>query len=219
MTDELRVLIVDDDFHVARLHVEYVQSVPGFRALEPVGTAKSTLEAVAKQQPDLVLLDVYLPDALGLDLLRTLDTDAFLLTAAAEADAIRKAFRRGALGYLIKPFAPERLGQLLRAYARYRRLLAGQESIDQNTIERALGGLMPAQGTASTRARSATERAVLSALQTGEDSSAVEVARAVGVSRATAQRYLAALADEGTIYIQLQYGATGRPEHRYGLVT
>lgn len=219
MTNDLRVLIVDDDFHVAQLHVEYVQSVPGFRALEPVGTAKSALDAVAKQQPDLVLLDVYLPDALGLDLLRTLDTDAFLLTAAAEADAIRKAFRRGALGYLVKPFAAERLGQLLRAYARYRRLLAGQQSIDQNTIERALRGLMPAQGTVNTRARSATEKAVLSALESGEDSSAAEVARTVGVSRATAQRYLSALADEGSVSIQLQYGATGRPEHRYGLVT
>jgi len=215
MTNDLRVLIVDDDFHVAQLHVGYVQSVPGFRALEPVGTAKSALGVVAEQEPDLVLLDVYLPDALGLDLLRSLDTDTFLLTAAAEADAIRKAFRRGALGYLIKPFAAERLGQLLRAYARYRRLLAGQESIDQSTIERALGGLTPARSATTTRARSATESAVLSALELGEHRSAIEVARSVGVSRATAQRYLSALADEGVVHIQLQYGATGRPEHRY----
>jgi len=78
---------------------------------------------------------------------------------------------------------------------------------------------MPAQGTVNTRARSATEKAVLSALESGEDSSAAEVARTVGVSRATAQRYLSALADEGSVSIQLQYGATGRPEHRYGLVT
>src|SRR5699024_11541839 len=142
--------------------------------------AKSTLEAVAKQQPDLVLLDVYLPDALGLDLLRTLDTDAFLLTAAAEADAIRKAFRRGALGYLIKPFAPERLGQLLRAYARYRRLLAGEESVAQNTLARALGGLMPAPGAARTPARSGSARTAVRAWQTGRDTTAEEVGGAVG---------------------------------------
>lgn len=217
MSKDLRVLIVDDDFRVAGLHVEYVRSVPGFRALEPVGTAELALRAVETQHPDLVLLDVYLPDLSGLDLLRTLDTDVFLLTAAAEADAVRQAFRRGALGYLIKPFAAERLTQLLRAYARYRRLLAGQNSIEQSTIEQAIRGLTPAQGAGATRARSATETAVLEVLEPGAHHSAMEVARAVGVSRATAQRYLSALVDEGTVHIQLQYGTTGRPEHRYGI--
>ena len=38
----------------------------------------------------------------------------------------------------------------------------------------------------------------------------------VGISRATAQRYLSALAEDGSVEIQLRYGSTGRPEHRYG---
>lgn len=219
MSEDLRVLIVDDDFHVAQLHVEYVNSVPGFRALSPAGTAELALRAVESQQPDLVLLDVYLPDALGLDLLRTLDTDVLVLTAAAEADAVRRAFRRGALGYMIKPFSAEELTQRLRAYVRYRRLLEGQQSVDQNTIERALRGLAPTQGAAQTRARSATENTVLKVLEPAEHCSAMDVARAVGVSRATAQRYLSALVDEGVVDIQLRYGSTGRPEHRYGLAS
>jgi glucose/arabinose dehydrogenase len=41
--------------------------------------------------------------------------------------------------------------------------------------------------------------------------------RLAGVSRATAQRHLSSLADEGSVDIQLRYGTTGRPEHRYGL--
>ncbi|MDO9397549.1 MAG: hypothetical protein Q7T71_13460, partial [Herbiconiux sp.] len=45
--------------------------------------------------------------------------------------------------------------------------------------------------------------------------SAPAVASLVGISRATAQRYLSALAQEGHLVIELQYGATGRPEHRY----
>ncbi len=67
------------------------------------------------------------------------------------------------------------------------------------------------------RARSATETAVLEALQPGEQYSTMAVAKQVGVSRATAQRYLSALVDDGTVDIQLRYGNTGRPEHRYGL--
>ena len=45
--------------------------------------------------------------------------------------------------------------------------------------------------------------------------SAVDVAERVGVSRATAQRYLSGLAADGSIRVQLNYGSTGRPEHRY----
>ena len=62
-----------------------------------------------------------------------------------------------------------------------------------------------------------TEAAVLEALQPGEPYSAVEVAERVGVSRATAQRDLSWLADDGAVEIQLRYGTTGRPEHRYGV--
>lgn len=219
MSQDFRVLIVDDDFHVAKLHVDYVDSVPGFRALPPVGTGELALRAVESQKPDLVLLDVYLPDILGLDLLRTLDTDVLMLTAAADAEAVRQALRRGALGYLMKPFTAEQLTERLGAYARYRRLLSGPQSMDQNTVERALRGLSPQQGPAYTRARSATETSVLNVLKSGEYSSALEVAREVGVSRATAQRYLSALVDEGSADIQLRYGSTGRPEHRYGPAT
>ncbi|WP_077489726.1 response regulator [Sinomonas mesophila] len=223
MTD-LRVLIVDDDFHVARLHAAWVDAVAGFAALTPVGTAALALQSVHALRPDLVLLDTYLPDATGLELLRSLDTDTLMLTAAADPESVRTALRRGALGYLIKPFGAEDLATTLRGYSRYRRLLAGPAALDQAGVDRArralLGGDAASQGPG--RARSATEQAVLEALaqHPGGGSvllSAAEVASVVGVSRATAQRYLAALAEDGAVEIQLRYGSTGRPEHRYGL--
>jgi two-component system, CitB family, response regulator len=216
MSGDLQVLIVDDDFHVAKLHASYVDAVPGFTALPPAGTAEVALRAVHSLQPDLVLLDVFLPDALGLDLLRALDTDVIVLSAAADAASVRKALRRGALGYLIKPFSAEQLLQRLRAYARYRRLLADQQSVDQDTIERAIRSLSPGEKPKAARASSATETAVLEALEPGQQYSAAEVAQLVGISRTTAQRYLSALADDGAVEIQLRYGSTGRPEHRYG---
>ncbi|HXF01724.1 MAG TPA: response regulator [Arthrobacter sp.] len=215
MTD-LSVLIVDDDFHVGRLHAGYVASVPGFSALAPVGTAEQALRTVHGHAPDLMLLDVYLPDALGLDLLRKVDVDTIMLTAAADAPSVRKALRRGALGYLIKPFTAEELARKLRAYARFRRLLAEQPAVDQDTVDRALHALHPAEAAVAARTRSATEAAVLEALASGLKQSAAEVAQSVGVSRATAQRYLSALADDGAVEIHLRYGSTGRPEHRYG---
>ena len=194
MPEDFRVLIVDDDFHVAKLHAAYVDSVAGFMALAPVGTASLALQSIHSLRPDLVLLDVYLPDASGLDLLQQLDVDTIMLTAASDA-----------------------LSQQLRSYARYRRLLGQPGALDQEAVERAKRALIPGDVTPSSRPRSATEAAVLESLVPGEQYSAAEVAGRVGVSRATAQRYLSSLADDGAVDIQLRYGATGRPEHRYGL--
>ena len=216
--NDYRVLIVDDDFHVARLHAAYVDAVPGFAALTPVGTAALALQTIHALKPDLVLLDLYLPDVSGLDVLRGLDVDAFMLTAAAEPESFRAALRRGALGYLLKPFAAVDLEAVLRGYARFRRLLANPGTLDQSAVDRARRALLGTRDAAvPSRARSGTEASVLDALASGELLSAAEVAAVVGVSRATAQRYLSALADDGSVEIQLRYGATGRPEHRYGL--
>lgn len=219
MKDDLRVLIVDDDFHVARLHATYVKAAPGFTALEPVGSGGAALEAIQTYRPDLVLIDIYLPDGNGLDILRGLDVDAFVLSAASDAASLRKAMRRGALGYLIKPFSEKQLSDRLRGYTRYRRLLAAGSALDQDLADRALRQLHTSD-TQTARVRSVTETAVLSALgQTPGVLTATDVSSAVGVSRATAQRYLSALVDEGSIEVNLRYGSTGRPEHQYSVRT
>jgi two-component system CitB family response regulator len=174
---------------------------------------------VESVQPDLVLADIYLPDGSGLDLVRAIDVDAIVLSAAVTASAVRRAFQRGAFAYLVKPFADEELAEQLRAYTRYRNLLDAQPELDQSTVDRArrvLHGAGGAGGGAAGARRSPTETAVLEALAaSGTALSAPAIAERIGISRATAQRYLSSLAHEGQLAIELQYGATGRPEHRY----
>jgi two-component system CitB family response regulator len=61
-----------------------------------------------------------------------------------------------------------------------------------------------------------TTHRILEALRTATTPmTAVEIADATGVSRATAQRYLADLAHRGKVELSLRYGSTGRPEHMY----
>ncbi|MGT2461988.1 response regulator [Sinomonas atrocyanea] len=215
MSEDLRVLIVDDDFRVARLHAEYVGAAPGFAALDPVGTGAAAVEAARAFGPDLVLVDVYLPDASGIDVLPELDADAFVLSAASDAASIARAFRRGALGYLIKPFTQKQLAERLRGYSRYRRVLESTPDLTQDIVDRARRHLLPAT-VQLTKSRTVTEGAVLEALVSAAGAlTAVDVAAAVGISRATAQRHLSALVDEGAVEMGLRYGSTGRPEHRY----
>jgi len=209
------VLVVDDDFHVADLHRRQVDEVPGFRALEPVGTLAAARAALSSGTVDLVLVDVYLPDGSGLDLLRSIDTDAFVLSAASDSGTVRRAMRSGALAYLIKPFAAGVLAERLQAYARSRNVLDERSTLDQEAVERAFRILHAGDSGGASPSRAATAALVLEQLVAGEERSAAEVAAAIGVSRATAQRYLAQLTADGTVAMQLRYGAAGRPEHRY----
>jgi two-component system CitB family response regulator len=215
----LTVLIVDDDFHVASLHRSIVSAVPGFRALPPVGSAQAASAAVATGAPDLVLLDVYLPDRNGLELLKELDVDAVVISAACDGASIRMALRNGAIGFLIKPFSAEQLVDRLNAYARFRNVLSEQSVPGQEAIERALKIVHAGDRLGSNAPRSVTELSVVAALEDSNlELSAQQVAELVGVSRATAQRYLARLAARGAVTVQLRYGSTGRPEHRYSAV-
>ncbi|NED60609.1 response regulator, partial [Streptomyces sp. SID10244] len=104
MADDLGVLIVDDDFRVAALHATIVDAVRGFRVVAQAGTIAAARAAVANHPDvDLALLDVYLPDGSGIDLVSEMPCDAFIVGAETDAGAVRRAMRAGALAYLIKP--------------------------------------------------------------------------------------------------------------------
>jgi response regulator of citrate/malate metabolism len=217
----IRTLVVDDDFRVASIHAAYVGKVPGFEVAEVAYTADAAREAIARLRPDLVLLDLYLPDEHGLSLLRSLHEgpgphpDVIVITAAREVPSVRAAMKLGVVHYLVKPFGFERLAEQLRAYQQMSEHSRAATDADQGTIDR-LFGLLRAPSSPPPKGHSGpTTALVKTAFQGTEELSAAEVARRVGVSRATAQRYLAQLVRDGCLELRLRYGPTGRPEHLY----
>ncbi len=213
----LTVLVVDDDFRVAQVHTGIVDRVDGMRCVGVARDAAESQRAVQRLRPDLVLLDNYLPDLPGVELAHQLTTDVFLVTADTSADSLRAALAAGALQYLIKPFAAEQLDARLRAYVRYRTLLAAKPEVTQDGVDRLFAALRGADRPPPPKGQSAaTARLVRQALQRADAArSASDVADELGIARATAQRYLATLADEGKATMTLRYGSTGRPEHEY----
>jgi response regulator of citrate/malate metabolism len=215
---DLTVLVVDDDFRVANMHAEVVNTLPGFSVTATV----NTLEA-ARNAPDvdLALVDVYLPDGSGIDFVRELRGDSMVLTAATEAATIRAAMSAGAVSYLVKPFATSELAARLAGYARYRKIL-DSPNLGSGDVDAALDALRPriAPPAPATIAASSTKQLVLQALRTSQKPmSAIEVSAAIGISRATAQRYLAALATTRDVTVGLRYGTTGRPEQEFAAIS
>lgn len=222
------VLIVEDDFRVARLHAEIAGQVAGLQVLGQVHTASAALEAIGRRRPDLLLLDLFLPDASGLALLARIRSlaeppDVIILSAANDMASVRTAMRRGALGYLVKPFDLETLRERLRQYVQLHARRSTEGQIGQEQIDELFGALRGEEAAPAVRLpkghSAATAKLVLGALaDAGRPLSAVELAEQVGISRATAQRYLASLAEAGSVKLALRYGSTGRPEHRYELL-
>jgi response regulator of citrate/malate metabolism len=224
---ELSVLIVDDDFRVASVHQGFVERVDGFRVVGQAHTATEALELARTRRPDLVLLDLYLPDGDGLGVARALLEEpvpptVMIISAATDVEAVRRSVQLGAVHYLVKPFGfaalAERLTAIRDAHAQLAHWPddAGQDEITK-VFELFRAAATPI-GESEHEHLAPTLRLIRDAIAaSGGSLSASEVALAIGISRATAQRYLSRLEQSGLLSLELRYGSTGRPEHRYSV--
>ncbi|MGC5341883.1 response regulator [Streptomyces sp. DT171] len=218
------VLAVDDDFMVASTHQAHVDSVESFRVVGTASTGQQTITAVSELRPDLVLLDLHLPDMFGLDVIARLridghDCDIMVISASRDADAVRRSVRQGVVNYLLEPFVFEDLRPRLVQYAAQRNSLLTAVVRDQADVDRVLaGGHLPALSVTLTKGMSVETSKLIERTLSGTDGtlSAAECAARAGVSRVSARRYLEYFHDTGRAELSLRYGTAGRPERRYG---
>ena len=114
MSSKISIVIVEDDIGIAEIHRRNLDKID---TVEVIGIAASKEEAVILLDvlnPDLVLLDIYLPDGNGLDILRELrqresSPDIILITADRDVNTLQEAMRGGVIDYLLKPVIFSRL--------------------------------------------------------------------------------------------------------------
>ncbi|MCP2263399.1 response regulator [Promicromonospora thailandica] len=234
MTGRARTLVVEDDPAVAVVHRGFVESHPRFVVVGEARNGADALRLAAGLRPDLVLLDLHLPDIGGLDVLRRLrllpgpPVDVVATTAARELDSVRQAMAGGVVAYLVKPFTSAALRDRLdEVWQRREDLRRAEDTLDQDAVDQLLAGpratALPPKGL-SERSRALVQEALArlcgspgeaGSAAVPRDASAAEVAGAVGMSRVSARRYLEHLVREGLAQVTPRYGATGRPENRY----
>ncbi|GAB3903299.1 response regulator [Kibdelosporangium lantanae] len=219
----IRVLVVEDDPVAADAHRLYVERVPGFVVVGVAHTGAEAVRTVEQRPVDLVLLDFYLPDGHGLQIIRALrannaGVDVIAVTSARDLAMVRAAVSAGVVQYLLKPFTFATLRDKLERYVRFRDTVTG-EATGQDEVDRVLATLRGTDGIGLPKGMSAdTLNAVVTALKDAAGGlSAVGAANVVGISRVTARRYLEHLADTGVVVRKPQYGQVGRPELVYSL--
>lgn len=222
----IKTLVIDDDFRVARIHAASVERIDGFVCTGQAHTAAEARELIERDEPDLLILDIYLPDEDGLSLLRSLAArsqpppDCIFITAARDLASVRAAIGLGAIYYLVKPFGFQQLREQLESYRRWRSQVSATGSIDeadQATVD-ALYNLRrapAAERSGRTRLPPTMAKILDVVTASTEPCAASVIAAELGISRPTAQRYLTELERRGLLELELEYGATGRPIHRY----
>ena len=226
----VRVLVVDDDFAVAAVHRAYLESMPEFTVVAEAHSARQALRAAEELSPDLVLLDIHLPDMSGLEVLQWLrarpdgqELDVIAITAAREVETVRAAMAGGVAHYLIKPFTLQVFRERLEGYAAQRHELRRRAARDgtvrdQREVDRLLSAprLTASPDDLPKGLSRHTLSIVAEVLRDARcDLSAGEAATRCGLSRVSSRRYLEQLTAMGLAEVRPRYGTAGRPENGY----
>ncbi|WP_314001873.1 response regulator [uncultured Paenibacillus sp.] len=232
---EIRVLLIEDDPMVQEVNRLFVEKVDGFRVVGTASHGMEGLKRIDELQPDLVVLDIFMPSLDGIETLRSIRTmelpvDVVVVTAAKDTETIRAMMRGGAFDYIIKPFKLERIRQTLERYRVRHAALRLGESVTQDELDRILqSGEAGAQDAPNEEwavsadnlpkgLNAATLKQVLAVIRhQGGRLSAEETAEGVGIARVTARRYLDYLEKSGIVRLAVHYGGLGRPVNRYEL--
>ncbi|WP_148253363.1 response regulator [Aidingimonas lacisalsi] len=223
----MRVMIVEDDPMVMRLNIDYLQRIPGMTVVACCQNVPHAQEVLERETVDLILLDIYLRDRSGLEIMSWLrkrgrDEDVILITAADEMDTVRSARRLGVSDYLVKPFTFERFQEAVQVCAQSRTALA---ALPERVAQRDIDSLFkPPRRSMSLRHDGLPKgltpltlaQVADAVLSQGETHFATDALHgATGMSRVSLRKYLKYLVEQGMLEESFHYGQVGRPSFSY----
>ena len=189
----VRLLIVDDHEVVRQGLVALLDRRPGFEVVAQAGTAAEAIEQARRFSPDLVVMDVRLPDGSGVEACREIRAElpearVVMLTSYPDEDAVLSAIIAGASGYLLKQVRARDLVAALEAVARGESLL--DPAVTGKVLER-IRRLAAGEHTDELAALTSQERKIV--LLVAEGKTNREIAADVFLSDKTVKNYVSSI--------------------------
>lgn len=219
----LNILIVEDETPLAEMHAEFIKKNEMCKQIWLAGTLSQARMMIERFKPNLILLDNYLPDGKGIELVEELSQNKFqggiiFVTAASDMETVSDAVRYGVFDYLIKPIAYERLEQSMQRFSHFCEALKENQDVTQRHVDDIFNTF--ARGERKQSLPIGIDELTLEKVkrlfeQSAESYTAETVAKDMGLSRTTARRYLEFCANEGFLQAEIVYGKVGRPQRMY----
>lgn len=185
---KIRVLLADDH-KLFRAGIRAVlQTLGDVEIVAEAGDGREALRLVAAHRPDVVLMDILMPNLNGLDAAARMarafpDTRVIMLSMSTDEDSVLKALRAGAVGYLVKTADPAELDLAIRAAARGGKFLSS--AVSERVIAACLGRIDQEQ--TSLERLTPRQREVLQLVAEGRTTK--EIARSLDIGVKTAEAY------------------------------
>ena len=154
----IRIVLADDE-SIIRMDLKEMLATLGYVVVGEAGDGRSAVNLARELRPDLVIMDIQMPDLDGIDAARLLTEESIapvlLLTAYSQQELVERAKQAGVVGYIVKPFRESDLKPAVEvALARYREFQTLQSQLHdlkeslqtRKLVERAKGLLMDTQG-------------------------------------------------------------------------
>jgi len=183
-----KIAIVDDNKVVRESLMEFVQADPEFKCVYSGATAEDALKHIPKLQPDIVLMDIQLPDASGIECTAGLKqlmpgVQIIMVTVYEDTERIYKALRAGACGYLLKRCSPVEL------VAAIREVQQGGAPMSREIARKVISSFQePGNTAAEVEGLSPREREILELVAAGHPNK--QIAARVGLADGTVRWHL-----------------------------
>ncbi len=182
---DIRVMIIDDHEVVRRGIAEIVDRSEGLTVVAEGGSVAETLRRAPLVRPEILLVDLQLPDGTGIDIIRALretvpEARAVVLTSFDDDDALAEALEAGARAYLLKTVRGAEIADVIKAVA------AGRTLLDDRTVTR-----RRADHDDPTADLTPSERKVLDLI--GDGLSNREIGEKLGVAEKTVKNHITSL--------------------------
>ena len=180
----VRILLVDDHAMVRAGFRSLLEKMPEVEVVGEAANGREAIREVAALRPDLVLMDVVMPELNGLDATARIvaahpSIRVILVTMNASEEYVRQGLRAGASGYLLKESTPEELAQAIRAVS------AGGTYLNSSVAHHVVAGLQGGGGASSLERLTSRQREVLQLVAEGNTTK--EIARKLGISVKTVE--------------------------------